>query len=79
LDLADELGLYLAFGIVIIAILYSFYEVDREVTRNRKIRKKLKEFYSRSGAMLQRKIASDSECDQFIQEAIALVRETKSG
>jgi hypothetical protein len=77
LGLADELALYLAFGIVIIAILYTFYEVDREVTRNRKIRKKLKEFYSRSGEMLQRKIASDSECDQFVQEAIALVRETR--
>jgi len=77
LGLAEELALYLAFGIVIIAILYSFYEVDREVARNRKIKKPLNEFYSRSGEMLQRKIASDSECDQFVQEAIALVRETR--
>jgi hypothetical protein len=77
LNLADELALYLAGGIGVIAILYTFYEVVRGGTRNRKTRKKLKEFYSRSGEMLQRKIASDSECNQFVQEAIALVCETR--
>src|SRR5262245_50364320 len=53
--------LYLAAAIVLGAVLYTYYEVDREVTRNPKIAKKLKEFYGQSAEMLSRNVNSDAE------------------
>ncbi|MDA2931832.1 hypothetical protein MYX19_01550 [Nitrospinae bacterium AH-259-F20] len=47
--------------IIIVAVLYTFYEVDREVHRNPKIGKSLKQFYSRSGEMLKRTISNNGE------------------
>ncbi|MDA2917136.1 hypothetical protein MYX64_09905 [Nitrospinae bacterium AH_259_B05_G02_I21] len=51
-----------AIGIIVLAaILYTFYEVDREVHRNPKIGKSLKQFYGRSGEMLHRAISNNEE------------------
>ncbi len=44
-------------AIVLWAILYTYYEVDREFLRDPSSTKKLKEFYSKSGELLTRQIA----------------------
>jgi hypothetical protein len=46
---------------IIAAILYTFYEVDRQVIRPPKIGKQLKRFYEESGEMLRREIKSDAD------------------
>lgn len=51
---------WISIFIVILAILYTFYEVDKEV-REPKTTKKLKEFYLELGDLLIKNVSSDEE------------------
>ena len=75
---ASEAVPYLIALIIIGAILYTFYEVDREVTRNPKIGKTLKRFYGQTGEMLARKIANDEELVQLQADARQCVSEARN-
>src|SRR5262245_34831683 len=74
IELISGFDLYLAGIIVLFAILYTFYDVDREVTRNPKIGKQLKRFYSQSGEMLLRNVTNDSEHAQLAADMIEFYR-----
>jgi len=66
---AENWDLYLAGLIFLFAILYTFYEVDREVTRDPKIVRKLKKLYGQSGEMLSRNVTNANEHVQLEKDA----------
>ena len=74
---ASEAVPYLIGLIILGAILYTFYEVDREVTRNPKIGKTLKRFYGQTGEILARKITNDEELTHLQADGRQCVSEAR--
>jgi hypothetical protein len=76
-EFAQRATPYVILLIILVASLYTFYEVDRQVVRNPKLGQQLKAFYARSGDMLQRQITSDAELQQFRRDYQAWLIEVR--
>ena len=61
--------LYCAAAIVALAVLYTHYEVERQLTRDPKVLKKLKALYAQSGEMLSRTVTTDKELEKLVSDA----------